>query len=135
MPNFCTTLFMKHENLVSDSMMDIMYMIEANIWKSGITQQVVTKFDSLKTGSGGDAVMSSDANYHRKTCNKLLKLSSSSIIIRTRHCICTVINFESNNFCHHLLQDPILLDINFKCISHLTWLCHDHHTVSYQIYI
>ena len=39
-------------------------MIEANIWKDWIMQQVVTKFGSLKIDSGGDTVMSSDAKYY-----------------------------------------------------------------------
>ena len=92
-------------------------MIEANTRKDWIMQQAVTKFGGLKIASGGDAVMSSDAKYHHTTCNKLIKLSSLSAIIRTPHCICTVISFEATKFCHHMLQDPILLEINFNHVS------------------
>ena len=46
---------------------------------------------TLKIDGGGDIVMSFDANCHRATYNKLIKLSC--ICIRTHHCICTVTNF------------------------------------------
>ena len=85
--------------------------------------------------SGEDIVMRSDAKYYHITYNKVIKLSSVYIIIKTHHWICTVIDFEATIFSHHLLHDPMLLGININYISYLIWQCYNHHMVGYQIYI
>ena len=43
--------------------------------------------------------------------------------------------FERAKFCHHLLQDPIPLNINLNDISHLMWQYHNHHVVRGQVCI
>ena len=92
-------------------------MIEVNILKDWFMKQIVTKFSVLKINNGEGAVMSSDAIYCRTTCSKLMKLSLSCIVIRTCHCISTVINFETFKFQHNLLHDPMLSNVNFNHVD------------------
>ena len=82
-------------------------------------KQVMTKFGSLKVDNGGGTVMSSDAIYYHTTYSKLMKLSLLYIVIRTHHCISTIINFETTKFCHDLLHDLIPPNINFNHIFYL----------------
>ena len=68
-------------------------MIETNIYKDWIKNQVVTQFGWLKIDNGEDTTMGSAAKYFYAIYNVLTKLSSIQIIMRTHDCIFLVINF------------------------------------------
>ena len=53
--------------------------------------------------------------------------------IRSHQILSTVINFETPKSNHNLLQDSILLDINFNYISHLKWWCYESYMGWYLI--
>ena len=46
--------------------------------------------------------------------------------IRIHHCISTIIDLEAPKFCHDLLHDPILPNLNLHHVVYLTWWCYDH---------
>ena len=73
--------------------------------------QVATKFGSLKIDDVGNTMMCFDDNIY--ICTLIMDC------IRIHHCISNVINFEATKFCDDLIQDPILLNINFNHISYL----------------
>ena len=54
--------------------------------------------------NGEETMMSLDAIYYHATQNES---SSMDSVIRTHHCIFTVINFETTNFDDNLLCGPI----------------------------
>ena len=95
---------------------------------------VKTKFGCPKIDNCGDTVMCSDDNVQRWQFDQFAACCMIIFCIRTHHCISTVINFESANFCRNLLHDPILPSINFNHIFYLIW--HVMTTIRwYQIYV
>ena len=82
----------------------------ANMIIADITQ-VTTKFGSLKIDNCGNTMMCFDDNVY--ICTMIMDC------IRNHHCISIVINFEATKFCGNLIQDPILLNINFNHIFYL----------------
>ena len=122
---------MKRRNLVYDRLMVrissylIGNVIKVNIQKDQIIQQVVTKFGILEVDNGGDTMTCSDDNVLSYTYSNMMKLSPLYIVIRTYHCVTTVINFQNTKFGHNLLYDPISLNINFNHLYHYQY--HYHH--------
>ena len=100
-------------------------VIEINIWNHWIMKHVLIKFGSLKIDNGGDTMMCSDAIYYQTTYGKLNKFSWLYIVLRTHHCISTVINFETTKFYHNLVHDSIHPNITFNRISYLIWQCYE----------
>ena len=78
-------------------------------------------------------VMLVDNTWMLLSSYRLIELSSLYTVIRTHHCISTVIDFETEKSVHNLFHDVILQNVYFNCISYLLWQCCDHLAVLYQI--
>ena len=108
-------------------------MIKVNVWKYSITKHV-TKFGSRKIDNCGDTIVSSVAIYYQTPYSKLMRFSSSDIVIRKHHCISTVINFVTTDFCDNLLHDQIPQCIYFNPFFYQTAHWYDHPFMNGCIY-
>ena len=94
-------------------------------WWNRSWQNLVVSIDN-----GGDIVICTDDNVYYWQYGQFTVCSMIIYCVRTHHCISTTINFETTEFCQHLLRDQIVPNINFNHISYLIWQCYDHHTVA-----
>ena len=78
-----------HDNLYTDFL--ALHFHASNNPHVWIIKHVEMIFGSLKIASGEDTMMGSAAKCYSATYNALNKWSSAHVIIRTKHCICTVI--------------------------------------------